>query len=249
MGVNAWIDQQLHPERISENPILASKLQPLETIDLPLWKIMDKYGQPQGVAAVRPASAMVMASLPPQLQARLRSGSPEERLNALNSLDANTRKLVLAATASTPQMMEGVPEGVQQEAMKARQAEQEELQKERMRLMPPLNELLSQDQIRTARQGTRIDKLALINSLDPPKRQQVLRQIGPGPFNEIPELRREVMMAMQPQQLVNTELIENKLYRAIYSNRQLEEVLVDFWMNHFNIYNGKRSGSHLPDCL
>jgi len=239
MGVNAWIDQQLHPERISENPILASKLQPLETIDLPLWKIMDKYGQPQGVAAVRPASAMVMASLPPQLQARLRSGSPEERLNALTSLDANTRKLVLAATASTPQMMEGLPEGVQQEAMKARQAEQEELQKERMRLMPPLNELLSQDQIRTARQGTRIDKLALINSLDSPKRQQVLRQIGPGPFAEIPELRREVMMATQPPQFVNSELIENKLYRAIYSNRQLEEVLVDFWMNHFNIYNGK----------
>jgi uncharacterized protein (DUF1800 family) len=34
-------------------------------------------------------------------------------------------------------------------------------------------------------------------------------------------------------------LIENKLYRAIYSNRQLEEVLVDFWMNHFNVFNGK----------
>src|SRR5262249_36943580 len=29
------------------------------------------------------------------------------------------------------------------------------------------------------------------------------------------------------------------LYRAIYSNHQLEEVLVDFWMNHFNVYNGK----------
>jgi uncharacterized protein (DUF1800 family) len=56
---------------------------------------------------------------------------------------------------------------------------------------------------------------------------------------EIPELRREVMMATQPQQLVNSELIENKLYRALYSNRQLEEVLVDFWVNHFNIYNGK----------
>src|SRR5439155_1403498 len=35
------------------------------------------------------------------------------------------------------------------------------------------------------------------------------------------------------------DLIENKLYRAIYSNRQLEEVLADFWMNHFNVFNGK----------
>jgi uncharacterized protein (DUF1800 family) len=38
---------------------------------------------------------------------------------------------------------------------------------------------------------------------------------------------------------VNGELIEQKLYRAVYSNRQLEEVLVDFWMNHFNVFNGK----------
>src|SRR5262249_32732796 len=55
-------------------------------------------------------------------------------------------------------------------------------------------------------------------------------------------LRREAMAATQPQQLVNGELIENKLYRAIYSNRQLEEVLVDFWMNHFNVFNGKGPG-------
>jgi uncharacterized protein (DUF1800 family) len=47
------------------------------------------------------------------------------------------------------------------------------------------------------------------------------------------------MAASQPQQLVNTDLIENKLYRAVYSNRQLEEILVDFWFNHFNVFNGK----------
>lgn len=31
------------------------------------------------------------------------------------------------------------------------------------------------------------------------------------------------------------ELNEAKLYRAIYSERQLEEQLVDFWFNHFNV--------------
>jgi uncharacterized protein (DUF1800 family) len=30
-----------------------------------------------------------------------------------------------------------------------------------------------------------------------------------------------------------------KLVRAIYSERQLEEVLVDFWMNHFNVFAAK----------
>ncbi len=37
-----------------------------------------------------------------------------------------------------------------------------------------------------------------------------------------------------PQVLIR-ELTEAKLTRAIYSERQLEELLVDFWFNHFNV--------------
>jgi uncharacterized protein (DUF1800 family) len=35
------------------------------------------------------------------------------------------------------------------------------------------------------------------------------------------------------------ELTEQKLLRAIYSERQLEEVLADFWFNHFNVDSRK----------
>lgn len=35
------------------------------------------------------------------------------------------------------------------------------------------------------------------------------------------------------------DLTAAKLYRAIYSERQLEEVLTDFWFNHFNVYLNK----------
>src|SRR5690606_24114138 len=35
------------------------------------------------------------------------------------------------------------------------------------------------------------------------------------------------------------ELAEAKLLRAVYSERQLEEVLVDFWFNHFNVFARK----------
>jgi uncharacterized protein (DUF1800 family) len=38
-----------------------------------------------------------------------------------------------------------------------------------------------------------------------------------------------------PQQVVNQDLVEGKLLRAVYSERQLEEVLTDFWYNHFNV--------------
>lgn len=44
--------------------------------------------------------------------------------------------------------------------------------------------------------------------------------------------------AKNPQQVV-TELQRAKLLRAVYSERQLNEVLVDFWENHFSIYAGK----------
>lgn len=41
-----------------------------------------------------------------------------------------------------------------------------------------------------------------------------------------------------PQQLV-AELQAARILRAVYSERQLQEVMVDFWENHFNIFAGK----------
>ena len=40
---------------------------------------------------------------------------------------------------------------------------------------------------------------------------------------------------MQPPNQPLVELSEQKLLRAIYSERQLQEVLTDFWFNHFNV--------------
>jgi uncharacterized protein (DUF1800 family) len=50
-----------------------------------------------------------------------------------------------------------------------------------------------------------------------------------GPMNEVQRKAREVV----------TDLEEAKLLRAVYSDRQVEEVLVDFWFNHFNVFAGK----------
>jgi uncharacterized protein (DUF1800 family) len=56
--------------------------------------------------------------------------------------------------------------------------------------------------------------------------------------------RRELMAKYQdrmdgtPRQVLD-ELQAAKLIRATYSERQLQEVLTDFWMNHFNVYAQK----------
>jgi uncharacterized protein (DUF1800 family) len=50
-----------------------------------------------------------------------------------------------------------------------------------------------------------------------------------------PELR----MLQQQAQNITQELMQAKMLRATMSERQLEEVLVDFWFNHFNVFIGK----------
>ena len=42
-----------------------------------------------------------------------------------------------------------------------------------------------------------------------------------------------------PAGVVTGELTQAKLLRAIYSERQLEEVMTDFWFNHFNVFVDK----------
>ncbi|HEV2883698.1 MAG TPA: DUF1800 domain-containing protein [Pyrinomonadaceae bacterium] len=42
----------------------------------------------------------------------------------------------------------------------------------------------------------------------------------------------------QPQR-ITAELQASRILRAVYSERQLQEVMVDFWTNHFNVFVGK----------
>jgi uncharacterized protein (DUF1800 family) len=75
--------------------------------------------------------------------------------------------------------------------------------------------------------------------------QKRLAEMGGDPSeDQRRELRRELTEKYRgrrdgpPRQVVE-ELQAAKLVRAVYSERQLDEVLVDFWMNHFNVFAGK----------
>ncbi|MGA3211194.1 MAG: DUF1800 domain-containing protein [Terriglobales bacterium] len=60
-----------------------------------------------------------------------------------------------------------------------------------------------------------------------------------------PQQRETVMALSNPQQVVVTELRQAKLLRAIYSQRQLDEVMTDFWFNHFNVFIDKGADHYL----
>ncbi len=54
-----------------------------------------------------------------------------------------------------------------------------------------------------------------------------------------PENQETVEAIVNPQMVVGGELSEGKMLRAVYSERQLDEVMTDFWYNHFNVFIGK----------
>src|SRR5882724_7738696 len=64
------------------------------------------------------------------------------------------------------------------------------------------------------------------------------------------EYRQQVMAYYQennirPPQFLLQELQSQKIIRAAYSERQLQEVMTDFWFNHFNIFWAKNADRNL----
>jgi uncharacterized protein (DUF1800 family) len=68
------------------------------------------------------------------------------------------------------------------------------------------------------------------------RRKQAQGQADP---NDPAAQRQPPTEAMQKQREVVVELDEQKILRAAYGERQLQEVLTDFWFNHFNVFAGK----------
>ena len=52
-------------------------------------------------------------------------------------------------------------------------------------------------------------------------------------------LSPEMRAARQKEQQILEDLTQSRVVRAVTSEHQLEEVLVDFWFNHFNVFAGK----------
>ena len=206
MGVRKWIDLQLHPEQIAENPELAKKLAPLESLRLSQAEIGRKYPNPLMIRAM--ASGRMAMPDEPVMRAAVELAI--RRTKAAQNGDTDFRR----------------PEpGVAQNTA-------------------ALNALLSFDQIRTLRAGSVQEKRAVLAEIPPDRMDQVAVALPPGLRMQLipaadPALRRKLLLLTAPQQVIGFELSEGKLYRAILSNRQLEEQLVDFWFNHFNVFLDK----------
>ena len=66
-------------------------------------------------------------------------------------------------------------------------------------------------------------------------------------FQNTPPTREERQHRNRERNRIRKELQEATLYRAVYSQRQFEEVIVEFWRNHFNIDQNKDDVGYLAN--
>jgi uncharacterized protein (DUF1800 family) len=241
IGLNKWIELQLHPDQIPENPALESKLQPLASLRMNPAQVVKEYTPPppQAMMVATPfgvASNNPNSILTPEQNRKVRNGTAEERIEVLKSLPPDKLREVLAGLPAN--VLQFTPE-FKQEADEARKMRQQQLQAEVRKRNPQLNDLLNPDQVNIARSGNKDQLIALLASLDPDKRAAVLPRLPAQSLADFPKLRREARFKQSPRLVPADDLKQAKLFRALYSSHQLEEVLVDFWYNHFNVDEGK----------
>jgi uncharacterized protein (DUF1800 family) len=207
VGLKKWIDLQLHPERIPENPVLIEKLKPLDTLTMSSKELVRNYPGP-GIV-----KQMVAGQVPFPTD-------PDRRLMIQKMVKKDAAK---QGDAAAP------PEAPIQEK---------------------LADLLTPDEVHSVRTGTPQERLAVLEALPREKQDEVIGALPQGMRQGIfavapPDLRRRIEFTGGPEQVIARDLQEGKILRAVYSKRQLEEVLTDFWFNHFNVFLDKGADHYL----
>jgi uncharacterized protein (DUF1800 family) len=240
LGLTKWMELQLHPERIAENPVLEQRLKPLESLRMTLPDVVTKYTPEQNVGMMMAQNPFeAINKLPQADRNKVMSGTAEERTAVLDAMEQEMRTRVLGALP--PNVIAFTPK-YKDEAEKARKAQQEQQQAQNRMRNPQLRDLLTADQMADVRSGEKDRVLTVFAALDPARRVDVAGLIPPNAQAMVPEYRREGQLKRTPRLVASEDLKEARVFRAVYSNRQLEEVLVDFWFNHFNVDSTKNIG-------
>lgn len=236
MGLDKWIDLQLHPEKIDDSALTA-RLEPFGTLRMTSWELARTFPSGPVIRAVMDGK-LSMPSDPTeraiyQLQIAKLEDKQERKEAKLQTAAATSGAIPkndaeeTDATAKTPMsMMSPEEEERRGDAMFA------DAEARQLIAMAPEQRLSAILKLSTA------DQRALISEVKGNQREKIL--------DGVPPQQRELMMAMNnPQQVVNEELLQAKLLRAIYSERQLQEVMTDFWFNHFNVFIGKGADRYM----
>jgi uncharacterized protein (DUF1800 family) len=214
-GVDEWIEDQLHPESLDDSALNA-RLGPYSTTRM----------NPKQLAETFPSDNVIRQVI----------------AGKLNVPDDPATKLVYAVNIARIK---------QQDAIKAQNASvagnpketnakptEDDRAKEQARAIADSLLALPKNQRLAALENAPPDQLVNFPSqLRGDQRDRLLAEATPQ--------ERELILALaNPSGVVARELQEAKLIREVYSERQLLEVMTDFWFNHFNVFLYKNQCSY-----
>ncbi len=218
MGLKRWMDLQLHPDRITENPLLLRRLQPLESLQLSIREAYLRYPPPQLIGAI----ARGRGELPDDPELRTLATRLAERYLQKKHLDPP------ATLSGTSARMPQNPNDLSD--LEGRLHLSDILNRRSDRNITTWQ--TGREESNSSRRYQLGKQSDFVWALPPQERQRLLA------FAPVP-LRRELMRSVAPQNVIAMDLTEGKMLRAVYSNRQLQELMVDFWFNHFNVFLNK----------
>jgi uncharacterized protein (DUF1800 family) len=220
IGVDKWIDLQLHPEQIDDKAV-ETRVGPFRSVRMQTAQLVQNFPPQQLLRAIQNGKFPMPEQGPQKLVYGVQLAALREREQVQQQQQMQIQMKQGQQTVEPPSPNAPTPE--QREAARA----------------------LAEKIIETPRNqrvamvsSVAIDELMNLKNLKPDVRDRLTNALTPD--------EREIFAAMvNPQQVVVNELMQNKLMRAIYSERQLQEVMTDFWFNHFNVYIYKDADAYL----
>jgi len=214
LGVDRWIDQQLHPEKIDDSA-LEARLASLPTLRMSTREMVENFPPQAVIKAIAdgkqslPSDPLKHAVYVAQLD------KYEERLE---------RKQEAAHTGDADTKVDPAKMGMTG-------TETEEDRRGAEDTVEALLDLPPDQRFKAVLAMSSEQQRLLVSSL---------KNKADDFFAGMTPRQRESLKALNnPQQVVTEELVQGKLLRAVYSERQLQEVMADFWFNHFNVFIGK----------
>ena len=221
MGVDKWIDLQLHPEKIDDSA-LDARLAPFRTLRMNTREIVENFPNNEMIRQVAEGK-MAMPRDPTrravyEAQVQRYEDKQDRKADAAQSGSANTNS---NAAAGSDAML----------ADATYQRRREETQAASIKLVELLD-LPPEERFRAVLKLSPEEQRALASRAKGPKADALMQGMN--------GQEKETLAALNnPEQVVVDELAQAKLLRAISGERQLDEVMTDFWFNHFNVFINK----------
>jgi uncharacterized protein (DUF1800 family) len=243
MGVDKWIDLQLHPEKIDDSS-LDARLAPFRTLHMDTREMVENFPSQPVIKAVMegrqpmpsdPVKRAVYQAQIERLQEKQERKQETTAANVASPAGNSSTEQVAGDNPTTAADTAGANKSSAQDEQLAKHREDRlyaDLKAQELLDLPP------DQRMKEVLQMSPEEQRSLSASLKGQKGDDFMEGMNPK--------QRETLKALNnPQQVVDDELMQAKLLRAIYSERQLDEVMTDFWFNHFNVFIGKGADRYL----